>query len=103
MVSSSVVAVGAILLSIALVVCAGVLRSRHPSDVDIYLDATAWMILGITLGTVVARAVFAPGPVPSRRRRRPALPLYRACLCVAVLFGRAERALGIQWSRAASR
>jgi Ion channel len=82
MVSSSVVAVGAILLSIALVVCAGVLRSRHPSNVDIYLDATAWMILGITLGTVVARAVFAPGPVKFHRVVGAVL-LY---LCIGLVF-----------------
>ena len=93
-VSSSVAAVGAILLAIALIVCAGVLRSRQPSDVDIYLDATAWLILGLTLGVVVARAVFASGRVTFHRvrRRGSALSLYRTCLCVAVLFCRAGRA-----------
>ncbi len=81
-VSKSVAAVGGILLAIALVVCAGVLRSQHPSDVDIYLDATAWMILGITLGVVVARAVFAPGQVTFHRIVGAVL-LY---LCIGLVF-----------------
>ena len=66
-VSGSVLAIGAILLAIALIIGAGILRHRHPSDVDIYLDATAWMIAGITLGTVVARAVFSSGRVTFHR------------------------------------
>jgi|SRR5579862_1047656 len=81
-VSRSLVAVGAIFLAIALVVCASVLRSRHPSDIDIYLDATAWMILGITLGFVVARAVFAAGRVTFHRVVGAVL-LY---LCVGLVF-----------------
>jgi prepilin signal peptidase PulO-like enzyme (type II secretory pathway) len=81
-VSRSVVAVGAILLTIALIVCAGILRSRHRSDIDIYLDATAWMILGITLGVVVARAVFAPGRVTFNRVVGAVL-LY---LCIGLVF-----------------
>jgi hypothetical protein len=52
-VSRSALAIGTILLAIELVVSAGVLRRRHPSDVDIFLDATSWLITGITLGTVV--------------------------------------------------
>ncbi len=81
-VSSSVAAVGAILLAIALIVCAGVLRSRQPSDVDIYLDATAWLILGLTLGVVVARAVFASGRVTFHRVVGAVL-LY---LCIGLVF-----------------
>jgi hypothetical protein len=81
-VSKSVVAVGAILLAIALIVCAGVLRSQHPSGVDICLDATAWMIFGITLGIVVARAVFAPGRI-TFHRIIGAILLY---LCIGLVF-----------------
>ena len=66
-VSGSAVAVAAILLAIALVVVATVLRLRQPSIIDIYLDAGAWMILGLTLIFVVARAVFAPGQVTFHR------------------------------------
>jgi hypothetical protein len=81
-VSRSAVAVGALSLAIALIVGAGVLRSQHPSDVDIYLDATAWMILGVTLGVVVAYAVFAPGRVTSHRVVGAVL-LY---LCIGLVF-----------------
>ena len=66
-VSGSAVAVAAILLAIALVVVATVLRLRQPSIFDIYLDAGAWLILGLTLIFVVARAVFAPGQVTFHR------------------------------------
>jgi hypothetical protein len=81
-VSRSAVAIGAILLAIPLVIGAGVLRQRHPSDVDIYLDATAWMITGVTLGTVVARAVFSPGRVTFHRVLGAVL-LY---LCIGLVF-----------------
>jgi hypothetical protein len=81
-VSGSVLAIGAILLAIALIIGAGILRHRHPSDVDIYLDATAWMIAGITLGTVVARAVFSPGRVTFHRVLGAVL-LY---LCIGLVF-----------------
>lgn len=66
-VSGSGVAVGAILVAIAMVVVATVLRLRQPSIVDIYLDASAWLIAGLTLSVVVARAVFAPGQVTFHR------------------------------------
>jgi hypothetical protein len=81
-VSRSALAIAAILLAIVLIVCAGVLRQRHPSDVDIYLDATAWIIAGITLGFVVARAVFAPGRVTFHRVLGAVL-LY---LCIGLVF-----------------
>jgi len=81
-VSSSALAVGAILLGIVLIVCAGFLRLRHPSAEDIYLEATAWLILGITIGTVVARAVFAPGRVTFHRVVGAVL-LY---LCIGLVF-----------------
>ena len=58
------------------------MRQRHPSDVDIYLDATAWMIAGITLGIVVARAVFSPGRVTFHRVLGAVL-LY---LCIGLIF-----------------
>jgi hypothetical protein len=43
------------------------LRFRQPSVVDLYLDATAWIIAGVTLSVVIARAVFAPGRVTLHR------------------------------------
>jgi len=56
-VSESRIAVGAILISLGLVVVATVLRLQHPSVIDIYLDAVAWLITSIALGCVVAQAV----------------------------------------------
>lgn len=66
-VSESWTAVAAILTAIALIGTATVLRLRQPSLVDIYLDATAWMIASLALGFVVARAVFAAGTVNYHR------------------------------------
>jgi len=65
LVSTSRPALAAILVAIALVVTAGLLRSS--SVVDICLDATAWLIAGLTLGVVVARVVFGPGRVTYHR------------------------------------
>jgi hypothetical protein len=66
-VSGSRVAFVAILVAVALIVVATLLRLRHPSAVDIYLDAAAWLIAAVTLSIVVARAVFAPGNVTFHR------------------------------------
>jgi Ion channel len=66
-VSRSVSAVIAVLVAIGLVLIATVLRLHRPSELDIYLDASAWLIASVTLGIVVARAVFAPGRVTFHR------------------------------------
>jgi hypothetical protein len=66
-VSGSVVALTATLFAFSLVVVATILRLRQPSAIDIYLDASAWLIAGLTLAIVVARAVFAPGKVNFHR------------------------------------
>jgi hypothetical protein len=66
-VSRSWIAIGAILIAITLIAVSTVVRLRHPSIVDIYIDATAWMITSLTLALVVGRAVFAPGPVSYHR------------------------------------
>jgi len=66
-VSESRIAVAAILTAVALIVVATVMRLRQPSTVDIYLDAIAWLITGLTLSFVVARAVFASGKVTFHR------------------------------------
>jgi hypothetical protein len=66
-VSESGLAVAAILVAIALVAAATILRLHHPSVVDVYLDAAAWLIAGLTLGVVVTRAVFAAGKVTYHR------------------------------------
>ena len=46
---------------------ATVLRHRHQTPLDLYLDATAWILLGLALSWVVARAVFAPGRITYHR------------------------------------
>ncbi|MGA7428909.1 MAG: potassium channel family protein [Xanthobacteraceae bacterium] len=40
---------------------------RQPSTVDKILDAVSWLIAGLTLGAVVALAVFAPGKITPHR------------------------------------
>jgi Ion channel len=66
-VSGNPLAVAGVLVAIALIVAATVLRLRQPSVVDIYLESTSWLITGLTLTLVVARAVFAPGEVTLHR------------------------------------
>jgi len=66
-VSRSVAAIVFILFAIALIVIATILRLWRPSAIDLYLDACAWLITGITLSVVVARAVFAPGQITYHR------------------------------------
>ena len=67
MVSDSRVAVGMILVAIALIIVAMAIEFQRPSVVENYLDAIAWLIAGLTLSTVVAFAVFAPGKVTFHR------------------------------------
>jgi len=55
------------LVAMALVVVAVVMGWRQPSVMDRLLDAVAWVIAGLTLSAVVARAVFAPGKVTFHR------------------------------------
>jgi hypothetical protein len=66
-VSRSALALAGIVISLALIVLSTVLRLRQTSLLDVYLDATAWLITGVTLSLVVARAVFAPGRVTFHR------------------------------------
>jgi hypothetical protein len=67
MVSGNRVAVGLILLAIALVFGSALLELRESTTIDILLDASAWLIAGLTLSTVVAGAVFGRGKVTFHR------------------------------------
>ena len=58
---------GPIVLAIALVVAAAVLEFERSQRTDLYLDSAAWLIAGLALSVVVARAVFAPGRVTYHR------------------------------------
>jgi len=65
--SGSRLAFGAILVAIALIVVSVAVEFQRSSIVEIYLDVIAWLIAGLTLSIVVARAVFAPGKVTFHR------------------------------------
>ena len=54
-------------VAFAMNVTAVVFRHMAPSDIDIYLSSTAWLILSATLAWIVARNVFAPGRVTYHR------------------------------------
>ena len=60
-------AVVVMLAGFGLAVAATVLRHRHQTPLDLYIDATAWIFLGVALSWVVARAVFAPGRITYHR------------------------------------
>jgi Ion channel len=64
MLSDDTMAVGAILVALVLIFAAAI---REGTLVDRYLDAVAWLIAGLTLSVVVARAVFAPGKITFHR------------------------------------
>jgi hypothetical protein len=61
------VALAAILVAMALVALSMALELRQPLILEVYLDVVAWLIAGLTLATVTARAVFAPGKVTFHR------------------------------------
>jgi hypothetical protein len=85
-VSGSALAVTPILAAIALIVVSTVLRLRHPSVLDVYLDASAWLITGVVLTVVVARAVFASGRVTLHRVVGAILLYLNIGLLFAALF-----------------
>lgn len=60
-------AVTVLLLAFGLAATASVLRNQHQTPLDLYLDASAWVLLGGALSWVVARAVFAPGRITYHR------------------------------------
>jgi hypothetical protein len=55
------------LIGFGLSTWATVLRLQQPSRLDLYLDASAWILLGLSLSWVVAHAVFAPGRITYHR------------------------------------
>jgi Ion channel len=81
-VSGSRTAVVAMLVALAMVTVGATLRLGSPSILDLNLFAGSWLIMGITLGWVVARATFAGGRV-TYHRIMGAVLLY---LTIAVVF-----------------
>jgi hypothetical protein len=56
-----------IVVAIALVLAAALLEFQGSPRTDLYLDSTAWLISGLALSFVVARAVFGPGRITYHR------------------------------------
>ena len=57
---------GPIAVAMALVVTAALLDFERSTRTDLYLDSAAWLIAGLALSVVVARAVFGPGRITHR-------------------------------------
>ena len=60
-------ALWALLAAILLAAIAAVHRVYQPSIVDVYLDATAWLLISLALILEVGRVVFGPGRVTYHR------------------------------------
>jgi hypothetical protein len=80
--SGSRTAAAAMIGALLMATVAGLLRLRAPSLLDLNLFAGAWLIMGITMGLVVARAVFGAGRI-TYHRIMGAVLLY---LAIAVVF-----------------
>lgn len=65
--SGNPIAIVVMLAAVGLAITAAVLRLQQPSTLDVYLKASAWILMGLALIWVVARAVFASGPVTYHR------------------------------------
>jgi hypothetical protein len=66
-ISGNWIAIIAMLIAVGMAGTATVMRLHAPSILDVYLLAGTWLILGITLGWVVAREVFASGKITYHR------------------------------------
>jgi hypothetical protein len=66
-VSGSRLALAGTAVALVLSIVTSILRAHRPSVLDIYLDAFGWLVAGITLSIVVARAVFTPGQITFHR------------------------------------
>ena len=60
-------AVGVMFVALGLALIAAVLRLQEHSRLDLYLDATAWVLIGVSLSWVVAKMVFGPGDITYHR------------------------------------
>ncbi len=66
--SGSLVASMTVLVALCMNVAVIVLRLRNqPTSIDLHLVASAWLLISVTLGWVVARAVFGAGAVNYHR------------------------------------
>lgn len=65
--SGNLIAIGLLSVGVALAATAAILRLQHPSNLDVFLKASAWTLTGIMLLWVVAPAVFASGRITYHR------------------------------------
>ena len=65
--SGNLIAIGLLSAGVALAATAAILRLQHPSNLDMFLKASAWTLTGIMLQWVVAPAVFASGRITHHR------------------------------------
>jgi len=96
--SGSRIALLAMLVAVGMAGTAAIHRLYVQSIFDIYLVAGAWLILGVTLSWVVARAVFARGRI-TYHRVIGAVLLY---LTIAVIFVALYTFVGLLTSNAFS-
>jgi hypothetical protein len=66
-ISASPIAFSVLLIALLMNLVAAVLRISAPSSLDIFLVSGAWLLLAITLGWIVACAVFSPGRINYHR------------------------------------
>lgn len=79
-------AIWALLTAILLAGIAAVHRLYQPSILDVYLDATAWLLISVALILEVGRAVFGPGRVTYHRVIGAVLLYLAIGLAFAALF-----------------
>jgi hypothetical protein len=80
------IAIGTLLVAIVLAAIAAILRLQHPSNLDVYLDATAWLLLSLAVISEVGRAVFGPGRITYHRVMGAILLYFAMGLAFAALF-----------------
>jgi hypothetical protein len=84
--SGSRIAAVAMLGALVMATVGAVLRIKSPSLLDLNLFAGSWLIMGLTLGWVVARAVFAAGRITYHRVMGAVLLYLTVAVTFAALF-----------------
>jgi len=79
-------AIWALLTAILLAAIAAIHRLYQPSILDVYLDATAWLLISLALIVEVGRVVFGPGRVTYHRVLGAVLLYLAMGLAFAALF-----------------
>ena len=79
-------AIWALLTAILLAAIAAIHRLYQPSILDVYLDASAWLLISLALILEVGRAVFGPGRVTYHRVIGAVLLYLAMGLAFAALF-----------------